>query len=84
MRTISGSVVQGRLSEHYSTPKIIACNILDSKYLPFAVYRTITIQNQGHRQDFTFGSANLFAGICYGCSSLGVQWHAPPGNLEIL
>ena len=37
MRTINDNVVQGRLSENYLTRKIIARNILDTKYSRFTV-----------------------------------------------
>ena len=33
MRNINDNTVQGRLSENYLTPKIIAQNILNTKYL---------------------------------------------------
>ena len=42
MRYINDNAVQGRLSENYLTRKIIAWNILDTKYSPNLRYMLAT------------------------------------------
>ena len=48
IRNINDIAVQGRLSENYLTQKIIARNILDTKYSRFTVHNCTTVAQKGH------------------------------------
>ena len=49
MRSINNDVVQGHLSKNYLTQKIIAWNILDTKYLRFTVDYILILKFSPHK-----------------------------------